>query len=184
MTQQETNSLIYQSAKGDHSAFGRLIDEYQNYIFRVSFRVLSNEEDACDVVQECFIRVWKNIGRYNTRIKFSTWLYKIAMNLCIDILRKRKNHVEINHPEAFRLTDKSDLREVITNKELAQIIKDLSQHLSPKQKVTFVLRDLEGLEIDEIKEITGMKPTVIKSNLYYARKEIREQLWTKYKVSY
>ena len=184
MTQQEINALVYQSAKGDQAAFGKLIDEYQNYIFRVSFRMLTNEEDAYDVVQECFIRVWRNLHRFDARIKFSTWIYKIATNLCIDILRKRKNHIETDRPEMLSETDHIDLYENLSNRDLAIIIRRLTQQLSPKQKVVFVLRDLEELEMTEIEKITGLKTEVIKSNLYYARKAIRDLLITKYKVSY
>ena len=184
MNPRDIDSLIQKAQHGDHEAFAGLIDEYQNYVFRVSFRVLTNEEDANDIVQECFIRIWRNIKTYNSKIKFTTWIYKIAINLCIDQLRKKKYHFNMDCSEVHMINDQLDTQEEVSNRDLARIIQCLSQQLSPKQKIVFVLRDLEDLEMGEIVRITGMKLPVIKSNLYYARQQIRQQLQTRYKVNF
>ncbi len=184
MTSRNPISILQRCKEGDEGAFAILCEEYYDYAFRVAFRMLAHEEDSKDVVQEAFISVWKNRSTYNEKAKFTTWLYSIVTNLCIDRLRKRKNHADITCDEALKKIDFSNNEDQLEKKELALIITCIASELSPKQHAIFVLRDLEGLEMAEIASITKSPVSSVKSNLCHARKTIREKLIKIYKVEY
>ncbi len=184
MTSYNPTNLLKRCKKGDEKAFAMLCQANYDYAYRVAFRMLANEEDTKDAVQEAFIRVWKKISTFNEKIKFTTWLYSIVTNHCIDKLRKKKKYSDINCNEALDQFSLSNEEDQFSKKDLASIIAYLANELSPKQHAIFVLRDLEGLEMDEIAKITELSATQVKSNLCHARKAIREKLVTMYKVDY
>ncbi|TWI84942.1 RNA polymerase sigma-70 factor (ECF subfamily) [Lacibacter cauensis] len=172
--------LIERCRNGDANAFKQLVESYQGMVYVFAFRMLCQEEDAKDVVQEAFIKVWRNLSKYNTALKFTTWLYKITANCCYDQLRKgkyRKQQVEIDQVKhVCEQMLQSNMEQKIMNKDLAAVISQLTHQLTPKQKLVFTLKELEGFEVNEISIITDLSPEKIKSNLYLARKTIREQL--------
>jgi RNA polymerase sigma-70 factor (ECF subfamily) len=157
------------------------MEEYQSYAFAVAFRFLCDEEDAKDVVQESFIRVWKNFHRYNNAIKFTTWLYTIVTNRCYDKLRSRRTRNTTSIDDAgpsllaSLVSDQNPEREY-TNAELGRLIETLTEKLPPKQKMIFELRDLQGLSIDEVCGILQISEASVKTNLVYARRHLREIL--------
>jgi RNA polymerase sigma-70 factor (ECF subfamily) len=177
-------SIVEKCKKGDEKAFAILCEENYDFAYRIAFRMLAHEEDVKDVVQEAFIKVWKNICSYNEQVKITTWLYSIVTNLCIDRLRKRKNHADILCEEALGKVNLTNEEEQLEKKDLAAIITCIAKHLSPKQHAIFVLRDLEGLDMEEISRITQLPASRVKSNLCHARKAIREKLVKNYKVEY
>jgi len=131
------------------------------------------------MVQETFIRVWKHLDSFNTGLKFSTWLYTIAANQCYDKLKKAKHNYILRLEDQNMVSEfisNENLEKTIINAELAQIISSLTSGLTPKQKLVFTLRDLEGLEIEDIQSITGLSGSKIKSNLYLARQYIRKKI--------
>lgn len=179
MQQSNIAEFVKLSRENDSQAFRKLVEAHQQMVFRLAFRMLCNEDDARDITQETFIKVWKNLHKYNTEMKFSTWLYAIATNICLDQLRKTKHkpYVQSNFENATELfiSDENNEQTYI-NKQLSEVISGLSANLSSKQKIVFTLRDLEGLEIDEIIEITGLTASKIKSNLFLARQSIRKEM--------
>src|SRR6266498_5852299 len=99
MDQLLLNKYIAQSKQGDSRAFRKVVDEFQSRVFSLSFRLLCNEADASDAVQETFIRVWMHLQSFNSEMRFSTWLYKIATNVCYDrikALKRRNNLISFN----------------------------------------------------------------------------------------
>ena len=170
--------LIARCRQNDAQAFRDLLTAYQPLVFRVSFRLLCDEEEAKDVVQETFVRVWLQLHRYKSSFKFSTWLYKIASNLCYDRLRARQRRQKRNQIQASMQSPLSDenIEQSLINKELKAHILRLTRGLPPKQRLVFTLRDIENLEIDELTHVTGLSPDKIKRNLYIARQHIRTQL--------
>jgi len=173
--------LISNSINGDKKSFRKLVETHQKFVYIIAFRLLCNSFDAEEVVQETFIRVWKNLSGFNIELKFSTWLYQIAVNLCYDKLRvskKSKNRVVIDLKNSVILNHPSseDIEASVINKELAEFIRLLTDHLTPKQKIVFVLSELEQLSANEISMITGLTPQKIKSNLYCAKQTIKEKL--------
>jgi RNA polymerase sigma-70 factor (ECF subfamily) len=140
--------------------------------------MLCNEEEAKDTVQETFIKVWLNLEHYHTDKKFSTWVYAIATNLCLDKLKSSKHIYQSNATDEALLNQISEdnVEQSMINSELGDIILRLTSGLTPKQKMVFTLRYLEDIEIDEIVQITGLTPAKIKSNLFLARQTIRRKL--------
>lgn len=176
----EIKELIEKVKQKDEAAFRQLVLWYQNKVYAFTFRMLCSEEDANDASQEIFIKVWKSIQRYKPDFSFNTWLYRIATNHCNDVLRKRKRIPEMitdmDGAEALKYIAQPDIESNISNKHLAAIIRGLTQKLPDKQKVVFVLKELEDLNVDEISAITKLSPKKIKSNLYVARNTMRKLL--------
>jgi RNA polymerase sigma-70 factor (ECF subfamily) len=139
---------------------------------------MCNEEEAKDIVQETFIKVWLNLASYNVEKKFSTWIYAIAAHLCLDRLKSKKSHypVESIDKALNNFVTVENVEQKLINAELGNIILALTNELTPKQKIVFTLRCLEELEIEEIIQITGMTAGKIKSNLFLARQTIRQKL--------
>ncbi len=167
--------IIDKSIKGDTLAFGQLVDKYSAYLFAIVFRLVNSEEEAEDIVQEVFIQVWQKLKEYDPhKAKFSTWLYTIATRLAIDALRKKKLHVELC--DDYLPLQMPDVHGQLSNKETARLIYCATKKLSPLQKAVFVLREVEGLGVNEVMLITGLTAKQIKDNLYWARKLIKERL--------
>jgi RNA polymerase sigma-70 factor (ECF subfamily) len=180
MDKDQLLQIIKLSQNKDQKAFEKLVVHYQSYAFSLAFKLVCDEEEAKDIVQESFIRVWKNLGKFKLETKFTTWLYKIVFNLSLDKLKanKRRKGIisESEHTILFEKIGGEHPETEMVNKDLAEIIKSLAEDLTPKQRVVFILRDLQGAEMDEISEITSMSKGTVKSNLYYARLNIREKL--------
>lgn len=174
---EQNDTLIIQCREGDSNAFRKLMEQYQTYVFSVAFRFLCNEEDARDIVQETFLRIWKHISKYNFQQKFTTWLYTITSRLCFDKIRhkKRQRNLKRIH-KAEQMEIGPDVEKALQNREIADRITDFAEKLTPKQRMVFILRDLQDLTIQEVSGILDMPVHSVKSNLYYARKNIREKI--------
>lgn len=175
----EPENNIEKARNGDKDAFGYLVRQYQQYAFNLAFRIVNNEEDARDVVQDSFIKIWKNMKLYNPKVKFTTWMYKIVTNTSIDFLRvsRRMDMVRIeDFQEKIENINANTEEKNLNNRETGELIRLISESLSEKQKLVFVLRDLQGFGSNEVSDIIGLSETSIKSNLYHARKAIREKL--------
>ena len=170
--------ILHRCRQGDKEAFRVVVLTYQRMLFSLAARLLCNEEDAKDVVQETFIKVWVNLEHYDERQCFRTWIYTIATRLCIDHLRQRSWTEPMPEDEEYFAQyvaeDKSDLP--LENAQLLSIIHTLVAKLSPKQRLVFTLVYLENLPTAEVAHITGLDADKIKSNLYVARHSIQEQL--------
>jgi RNA polymerase sigma-70 factor (ECF subfamily) len=180
MTSSQIQDLIDRCKRGETQAFGTLMTEFQALVFRLSFRLLGNEEEAKDVVQDVFIKIWLQMNKYDPQYGFSTWIYKITCNLCYDRLRSVKHF-----PDFFQASENiletnmaspENMEASVINKELNEWIVYFTGELSPKQKLVFTLSDIEEMDVDEIKTITGLSAEKIKSNLYLARKQIKDKI--------
>lgn len=178
---QPDEELIGRCIKKDKAAFKQLVEMYQQYAYNLAFKILLNEDDAKDIVQETFIRIWNHIGNYKKDVLFTTWLYKIVTNLCYDKLKamQRRNHVPLNMAEnsGYVLSDvNGQSLQHTENNDLMKHIRKLSRGLTTKQRMVFVLRDLQDLPIRVVGEILNMSEGAVKTNLYLARMCIREKL--------
>lgn len=174
----DINKIIKACLAKDEKAFRILVDHYCDLVFSVALRIVNNIENAKDIVQETFIAVWSGLESFNSEKDFKNWLYKITVNKSLDSLRRQKRSKLMIQPE-YDLQVLSSLEgpdKKMENAEIAKTIKMLSLKLSPKQKIVFVLSELEDLNHDEISEITGMNKKSIKSNLNHARRKIGEWL--------
>jgi RNA polymerase sigma-70 factor (ECF subfamily) len=176
--------LIESCVKGDVRAFRILVEKLQTYAYTLAFRILLNDAEAKDAVQDSFIKVWIHLGNYNGKYLFTTWMYRIVVNTCIDRLKEVKRHSEIY---SDCISDSDNPEDSTINRELAKQIRQLSKGLPQKQRIIFVLNDLQGLSLDEASEVLNMPKGLVKSNLYYARKSIKEKLlkteeWRSYEI--
>lgn len=172
------DNLIKLSLNDNSDAFRKIVEAYQQMVYSLAFKILNNEHDAKDIVQETFIKVWLNLEKYNSDKKFANWIYTITTNLCLDKLRSLKQislegNIE-NKLIALMSSDNADQKMI--DEEFGKIVSLLTNELTPKQKIVFSLHCLDGLEVREIIEITGMTSAKIKSNLFLARKKIQVKL--------
>jgi RNA polymerase sigma-70 factor (ECF subfamily) len=172
--------LIGRCLRNEGGAFRQLVEEHQRYVFSLAFRMLRDDEEARDVVQETFIRVWKNLHTFDMEAKFTTWLYAITVNLTYDLLKSNTRRRRwLLAPETVDGQDSAAATEEemnIVNRDLAAKIKELAGSLPPKQQLVFVLRDLQDLSVDEVAQILSMSTGTVKTNLCYARKFIRAHM--------
>lgn len=177
--QKSLREIIHGVKSGDRQAFRILVEQFQEKAFRLAFRMLGDEDDARDVTQESFIKMWQKFQTYDTKEKFSSWMFKIVSNTAIDRMRTQKRNpcisIENMHFEIQAFAeDGSHAR--LENAEAGKLIRALTENLPEKQRIVFSLRDLEGLSAAEVGEITGYSEEIIKSNLYHARKSLKEKL--------
>lgn len=180
MTNSQTiQELINRSKQHDAKAFALLVSEFQGMVFRLAFRLLCNEDETRDMVQETFVKVWLSIDKYDGTFRFSTWIYKIACNTCYDRLRTLQRSPLGYSSDMLADNDLSSeeyIEENLSNKELKELILRFTEQLTPKQKLVFVLRDIEELDVAEVVAITGLSAEKIKHNLYQARKQIKMRI--------
>ncbi|MDR0205746.1 MAG: RNA polymerase sigma factor [Bacteroidales bacterium] len=169
------NKYIDLCKHGNTDAFKYVVCEYQQLVYTLAFRILCNETDAEDATQDTFIKIWQNIKKYKQQYKFSTWIYKITTHVCYDKLRS-KQHIISEELTDFVSFSEENQEDLLHNKELKKLITKLSSGLSPKQKLLFILSDLEDLKSEEIVVITELSAAKIKSNLYLARKYIKSKI--------
>jgi RNA polymerase sigma-70 factor (ECF subfamily) len=172
-----TRGLVERIVAGDREAFRALMVEHQRYAYILAIRLLRNDDDAKDVVQEAFIRVWNNLGRYRPEIKFTTWLYTIIVNLCYDKMKMeaRRKGIFGQISGLFgidELADSRDLHKETEHRDLKNLILAAAQKLSPMQRLVFHLRDIQDCTIEEIAKVAGISAGSVKTNLCYARKRI------------
>ena len=176
--EQIEKDILIKCREGDKEAFRQVVRQYQRMVFSLALKMLCNEEEAKDTVQDTFVRVWQNIVEYDTAKSFVTWIYTIATRLCLDRIKVKKHTAAI--PEDVdalaRFAADTDSEVNLENSEWVAIVRLLASRLSDKQKTVFTLCQLEGLDTDDVQRITGLDATQIKSNLYVARQTIRKQL--------
>lgn len=172
------SKIIELCRRGDTASFRAVVQMYQPMVYSLSIKMLADQEEAKDMVQETFIKVWQSIGSYDDRYSFSTWVYTICSRLCLDRLKKLRWLAPAADDESVleNYVSDSNPERQLEGSEWASIVRVLAQGLSHKQRLVFTLSQLEGLSTEEITKITGLDATQIKSNLSLARKSVREQL--------
>jgi RNA polymerase sigma-70 factor, ECF subfamily len=172
--------LIEECRGGNFNNFRKLVELTSPFAYSVAFRILCNEDQAKDVVQETMVTIWQKLKKIKSAEVYKTWIYRIVVNKCYDQMRKRKRNPEFVPDEQTwelilnRISVGPSI--ALENSETSKIIGILTEQLSPRQKAVFVLSDLEGMSNDEISEITGTSKSAVKANLYHARKNISEKV--------
>lgn len=179
-TDQIIDELAARAQDGDGPAFVELVSLTRQKAFSLAFRLLGENDDARDVTQEGFIRVWENLQRYNRGSRFEPWLYRIVTNLAIDRLRARKRWWGLFRRTEEVASDEQpavlETEDAVANAELASLIKSVAQLLPEKQRLVFILRDLQDCSVAEVSSILHISQESVKTNLHYARKHIGEVL--------
>jgi len=169
--------------KGKAESFRPIVEYYQQFVFRVAWQICQNRDDARDMVQETFVRLWKNIEKVRYDKSFDAYIKRICINCCYDFLKMNKRR--IIHHENYAI-ENSSLYHSDENryeeKEQNELVRKLVTLLPAKQQMIFVLSEFQDYTQEEITELLGITKGQVKSNLYYARKQLREKLISLNKV--
>lgn len=172
---------------GDRAEFARMVDAYSGPIYRLALKMLGHEQDAEDVLQNTFLKALQYIGGFEGRSSLSTWLYRIAANEALMLLRKKRPEIEMTdtEPEDEDLSDYVPTQfvdwcclpedEMLTAEARMQLDRAI-QILPGKLRIVFLLRDIEGLSIQETSQALNLSETAIKTRLLRARLKLREHL--------
>jgi RNA polymerase sigma-70 factor, ECF subfamily len=170
---------------GEEAALNELIGRKTKPLLQLCQRILGDQEEARDVVQVTFFRVWESRKKFDDRWSPNTWVYRIASNLAIDHLRSRKSRERSHEPVRQHLQQVADTRSSrdlsrLQQWEVAAIFRDLSAGLSEKQRMVFLLREIEGLSSPEVAEILDCRESTVRNHLFNARKYLRKELLERY----
>lgn len=176
---EKEKDLIIKSKNGDIESFESLIKKYQKLAFNISFRIMGNLEDAKDMSQEAFIKIFKSLDSFKGDSSFSTWLYRIVTNTCLDELRKKNRNISVSYDNPIKtdtgeidrsIIDKGNTPEEISEKnESRQIVVKAINKLGDQHRVVIVLRDIKGFSYEEIAEILNCPEGTVKSRISRAR---------------
>jgi RNA polymerase sigma-70 factor (ECF subfamily) len=175
---------VAQAQAGDPDAFRVLVDRHSRSIFRLAYRMTGNEHDAEEVVQETFLRAYKRLPAFEERASFKTWLYRIAINCSLDLVRSRQRaddrreveDAEGHHPlEAVAAENPGPDRLLLSGELRARVETALSK-LGPLERAAFVMRHLEGQSIEEIGRALGLRTSATKNNIFRAVQKLRRAL--------
>lgn len=182
----ENMELINKAKKGDLLSFEKLIIEHEKIVYNVALRMMSDKDDAYDMSQEAFIKAFRNIGNFNEQSTFSTWIYRITVNTCIDEMRKRKNKNTISIDEKLEGDENSFQKEIrdtgetpediILRKEKDKEIIEALDNLSEEHKIVIVLREIQGFSYEEIAESTDLSLGTVKSRISRARNQLKLEI--------
>lgn len=184
MYQETGASLLTDLRNREPDAFAYLFEHYSDKIYRLAISMLKQEAAAEGVVQDTFLRLIERLDQFEERSQLGTWLYRIAYNLTVDRLRKRKPELELgDEPEDGRLTAPVNLvdwqqwpENLLADAEVTAALDDAIAALPEKFRIVFVLREVEGLSTQETAEITSLSPSATKVRLHRARLFLREHL--------
>jgi RNA polymerase sigma-70 factor (ECF subfamily) len=187
-TVSQVDALIRAAQRGDQDAFERLVRVYDQSVLRLAMNLLRSPEDARDVYQEAFLRVYRNLHTFRFDCSFHTWLYRIVTNICLDQLRKRK--VRKEEPSVIETADgpvdrmetfeeeaaTADPERAAWNRQLKERIEGALQDLTPRERLVFELRHYQGLRLRNIGEVLGTTEEAAKNCLFRATQKMRSVL--------
>jgi len=177
--------LLFALREGDEAALNELISRKTKPLLQLVTRILGDLEEARDVVQVTFFKVWENRAKFDERWSPNTWIYRIASNLAIDHLRSRRSRERSQEPVRQHLRQVADGRahrdlSRLQQGEVAAIFRELAGALSEKQRMVFLMREVEGLSSPEVAGILGCRESTVRNHLFNARKYLRGELLRRY----
>lgn len=184
----DEEALIRAAQAGDHEAFERLVKRYDSSVLRLAMNLLRSEDDARDVYQEAFLRVYRNLSNFRFDCSFNTWLYRIVNNLCVDFLRRKRvrrtepSIVETEEGVVDRLDAVPDSRGMadpqrqLLSKEVSERIGEVLAGLTVRERMVFELRHYQGMRLKEIGESLGTTEEAAKNCLFRATRKLRAEL--------
>lgn len=172
-----TNDQVYIDSilNGDANAFTVLVDRYKDLVFTLALRMMKHTEEAEEAAQDTFIKAYKSLSKFKGDSKFSTWIYKVAYNTCLDRLKKNKRQqytVEINEYTEYQVKTLDNALDQIEAKEKEQAIQDCLALLPSEDSFLLTLYYFEELSLEEISKIVGLKPNNVKVKLFRSRKKL------------
>jgi RNA polymerase sigma-70 factor (ECF subfamily) len=176
----EETEMISRCQQGDQEALKEIYDKYHKKVYRIAYGVVRQREDALDIVQEVFIKLFRSIKNFQGRSHFYTYLYRMVMNTAIDHARKsgKKFASSLDEDGSFEPSDGAEKgpERVFLQKELEERVKRAMDKLPAEQKAALIFRDMEGLSYQEMAEAMGCSIGTVMSRLHYGRKKMQELL--------
>lgn len=184
----QVESLIRAAQRGDNDAFEQLVRTYDQSVLRLAMNLLRSPEDARDVYQEAFLRVYRNLNTFRFDCSFHTWLYRIVTNICLDQLRKRKVRKEeaavvettdgpVDRMDSFEEESaQSDPERTMWNRQLSARLESALGELTPRERMVFELRHYQGLRLRNIGEMLGTTEEAAKNCLFRATQKMRSAM--------
>ena len=175
--------LVARSRAGDADSFNELVLRWERPIYALAYRVIGREEDARDVCQETFFRAFRALPGFKGQAKFSSWLYRIALNLCRDWIRKQRRAPVVQWPEDTGVVELAAAREpsesiedLVARRELSALVADAMARLPEEQRTTIILKEYHGMTFQEIADVQGCPLSTVKTRLYQGLKMLRRHL--------
>jgi RNA polymerase sigma-70 factor (ECF subfamily) len=178
-------ALVTRVRGGDQEAFGVLVERHSRAVFRVAYRLTGHEQDAEDVVQETFLRAYRQIGTFESRSSFATWLYRIAFNCAHDVLRQRPragtrtsldDDGQGERLEVADLSPSADPARELARRRLGERVQAAMAGLTHLERAAFVMRHFEGLSIEEIGRALDLRSSATKHSIFRAVRKLRMAL--------
>jgi len=172
------DAAVARARAGDSDGFRQLVEKHSRSVFRLAFRMTGNEQDAEDIVQETFLRAYRQLNRYESRSSFGTWLYRIAANCSLDLIRSRKHTRNRDDADVLQTVPASDPGpdRLALSGEVQQRVTAAMAELSQQERTAFVLRHFEGLSIEEISGMLGVNGNAAKHSIFRAVQKLRKAL--------
>jgi len=175
--------LVARSRLGDVDSFNQLIVRWERPIYALAYRVLGREEDARDVCQDTFLRAYRALPGFKGQAKFSSWLYRIALNLCRDWIRRQQRAPvsqmpeDIDPGELLAETEPTEsIEDLVARRELTAIVADAMKSLTDEQRTAIILKEYHGMTFQEIADMQGCPLSTVKTRLYQGLSQLRKQL--------
>src|SRR5262245_5324848 len=175
--------LVARSISGDSDSFNELILRWERPIYALAYRTIGREEDARDVCQETFLRAFRALPGFRGQAKFSSWLYRIALNLCRDWVRRERRAPVVQPPEHIDLMELSaqtepseSIEDLVARRDQARAVERAMQLLSAEQRTAIVLKEYHGLTFQEIADVVGCPLSTVKTRLYQGLTVLRREL--------
>lgn len=180
--ERDERELAKAACDGDEASFAQLVRRHSAGVRRCAARILGDAEEARDIAQLAFIRAWENLARYDPKWSFSTWLYRIATNLAIDVLRSRSSRERTHQAQLHLVSDSvtPDAPRALADQEVHRIFAELAERLTPSQRAAFVLREVEGRSTAEVAEILTCSEATVRNHVFQARAVLRRDLASRY----
>src|ERR671915_2230424 len=175
--------LVARSRDGDVDSFNQLVLRWERPIYALAYRVIGRDEDARDVAQETFLRAFRALPGFKGQAKFSSWLYRIALNLCRDWIRRQRRAPVMQAPEGVELVDLvsergpvESIEDLVARRELSAVVEEAMALLPEEQRTAIVLKEYHGMTFQEIADLQGCPLSTVKTRLYQGLSVLRRQL--------
>lgn len=183
MTSSPEEEILKKACQGNTEAFEQIVISYEKPLYNLAFRFFSQPEDAMDVVQEVFLKIYQSLSSFRWESKFSTWVYRVCVNTCLDFLRKKSRFPSVSLDEPLKWEDSSherqlqdpgdDVSHIAEKREMAQRLMEIVEALDPHYRAIIILCDVEGYSYQETADILGVSIGTVKSRLHRARNLLR-----------
>lgn len=175
--------LVALSMGGDVESFNQLVLRWERPIYALAYRVIGREEEARDVVQETFLRAFRSIGSFRGQAKFSSWVYRIALNLCRDWMRRERRAPLLPTPEGVDVIELAaeqgpveSLEDLVARRDLSRLVAEAMTKLPEEQRTAIILKEYHGMTFQEIADLQGVPLSTVKTRLYQGLNVLRRHL--------